>query len=95
MGELELRLVGADVHHALTDPAMSEISARADKVMSSSKGTVDANAIFRRTVLYNRRMMNTIATENIVIGALASIGVLVLLVMFVYVVRQMFSRKEE
>jgi hypothetical protein len=40
-------------------------------------------------------MMNTIATENIVIGALASIGVLVLLVMFVYVVRQMFSRKEE
>ena len=40
-------------------------------------------------------MMNAIATENIVIGALASIGVLVLIVMFVYVVRQMFSRKGE
>ena len=52
-------------------------------------------AISRRTVLYNGRMMNTIATENIVIVALASLGVLVLLVMFVYVVRQVFSRKEE
>jgi hypothetical protein len=39
--------------------------------------------------------MNTIATENIVIGALAGIGVIVLLVMFVYVVRQMFSQKGE
>jgi hypothetical protein len=39
--------------------------------------------------------MNTIATENIVIGVLAGIGVLVLLVMFVYVVRQMFSQKGE
>jgi len=39
--------------------------------------------------------MNTLATENIVIGTLASIGVLVLLVMFVYVVRQMFSQKGE
>jgi len=37
--------------------------------------------------------MNAIATENIVIGVLASIGVLVLLMMVVYVVRQMF-RKE-
>jgi hypothetical protein len=37
--------------------------------------------------------MNAIATENIVIGVLASIGVLVLFVMVVYVVRQMF-RKE-
>ena len=37
--------------------------------------------------------MNTIATENIVIGTLAGIGVLVLLVMFVYVVRQIL-RKE-
>jgi hypothetical protein len=37
--------------------------------------------------------MNAIATENIVIGVLASIGVLVLLVLVVYVVRQMF-RKE-
>jgi hypothetical protein len=39
--------------------------------------------------------MNTIATENIVIGTLAGIGVLVLLVMFVYVVRLMFSQKGE
>lgn len=39
--------------------------------------------------------MNTIATENIVIGTLAGIGVIVLVVMFVYVVRQMFSQKGE
>jgi hypothetical protein len=39
--------------------------------------------------------MNTSATENIVIGVLAGIGVIVLLVMFVYVVRQMFSQKGE
>jgi hypothetical protein len=39
--------------------------------------------------------MNTIAAENIVIGTLAGIGVIVLLVMFVYVVRQMFSQKGE
>jgi len=46
-------------------------------------------------MLYNGPVMNTIATENIVIGTLAGIGVIVLLVMFVYVVRQMFSQKEE
>ena len=39
--------------------------------------------------------MNTTATENIVIGTLAGIGVLVLLVMVVYVIRQMFSQKGE
>jgi len=39
--------------------------------------------------------MNTIATENIVIGTLAGIGVLVLLVKVVYLVRQMFSQKGE
>ena len=39
--------------------------------------------------------MNTIATENIVIGALAGIGVLVLLVMVVYLVRQILSQKGE
>jgi hypothetical protein len=39
--------------------------------------------------------MNAIATENIVIGTLAGIGVIVLLVMFVYVVRQIFSQKGE
>ena len=37
--------------------------------------------------------MKTIATENIVIGVLASIGVLVLLVMFGYLVKQIL-RKE-
>jgi hypothetical protein len=37
--------------------------------------------------------MNAIATENIVIGVLASIGVLVLIVMVVYVVRQMFKKE--
>ena len=35
------------------------------------------------------------ATENIVIVVLASIGVVVLLVMFVYVVKQMFGQKGE
>ena len=36
--------------------------------------------------------MKAIATENIVIGTLAGIGVLVLLVMFVYVVKQIMER---
>jgi hypothetical protein len=44
-------------------------------------------------VLYNGPVIKTIATENIVIGTLAGIGVLVLLVMFVYVVRQMFKKE--
>jgi hypothetical protein len=35
------------------------------------------------------------ATENIVIVVLVSIGVVVLLVMFVYVVKQMFGQKGE
>ena len=38
--------------------------------------------------------MNPTATENIVIGTLAGIGVLVLMVMFVYLVRQIM-RKEQ
>jgi hypothetical protein len=38
-------------------------------------------------------MMNAIETENIVIGVLAGIGLIVLIVMFVYVVKQMM--KEE
>jgi len=33
-------------------------------------------------------MMKTIATENIVIGTLAGIGLVVLLVLFVYVVKR-------
>ena len=46
-------------------------------------------------MLYNGPVMKVIATENIIIGTLAGIGVIVLLVMFVYVVRQMFSQKGE
>lgn len=38
--------------------------------------------------------MKEIATENIVIGLLASIGVVVLIVVFVYVVRQVLMRKD-
>jgi len=37
--------------------------------------------------------MEPVETENLVIGALAVIGVLVLLVMFVYVVRQVFKKE--
>jgi hypothetical protein len=37
--------------------------------------------------------METVETENLVIGALAGIGVLVLLLMFVYVVRQVFKKE--
>jgi hypothetical protein len=37
--------------------------------------------------------METIGVENIVIGALAGIGVLVLLVLFVYVVRQVLKKE--
>ena len=39
--------------------------------------------------------MREIATENIVIGVLASIGDMVLIVVFVYVVKQMFTQKGE
>ncbi len=38
--------------------------------------------------------MAEMATENIVIGVLASIGVVVLIVVFAYVVKQVLSRKE-
>ncbi|HSS29873.1 MAG TPA: hypothetical protein VN657_11715 [Nitrospiraceae bacterium] len=40
-------------------------------------------------------MIKAIATENLVIVVLTSIGVVVLLVMFVYVVKQMFGQKGE
>lgn len=39
--------------------------------------------------------MREIATENIVIGVLASIGVMVLIVVFVYVLKQLFGQKGE
>jgi flagellar biogenesis protein FliO len=38
--------------------------------------------------------MKELATENIAIGVLASIGVLVLIVVFIYVVRQVITRKD-
>ena len=44
-------------------------------------------------MLYNGPVMNTGATGNIVIGTLAGIGVLVLLVMFVYVVKQIMRNE--
>jgi hypothetical protein len=43
---------------------------------------------------YNGPVMKAIATENLVIGTLAGIGIIVLLVLFVYVVKQIM-RKEE
>ena len=44
-------------------------------------------------MLYNGPVMNTIATGNIVIGTLAGIGVLVLLVMFVYIVKRIMREE--
>lgn len=38
--------------------------------------------------------MQGIATENIVIGVLASLGVVVLIVLFVYVLKQVLLRKD-
>ncbi len=38
--------------------------------------------------------MKEMATENLVIGVLAGLGVLVLLVLFVYVVKQIILRKD-
>lgn len=38
--------------------------------------------------------MKEVATENIVIGVLAAIGVVVLLVLFIYVVKQIIWRKD-
>ena len=38
--------------------------------------------------------MHAMATENIVIGILAMLGVVVLIIVFVYVVRQVLFRKD-
>lgn len=38
--------------------------------------------------------MGEIAIENLVIGALAGLGVVVLIVLFVYVVKQIILRKD-
>lgn len=39
-------------------------------------------------------VMREIATENLVIGVLAGLGVVVLIVLFVYVVKQILVRKD-
>lgn len=44
-------------------------------------------------MLYNGPVMKAIATENIVIGTLAGIGVIALLVMFVYVVKRIMREE--
>ena len=44
-------------------------------------------------MLYNGPVMKVIATENIVIGTLAGIGVVVLLVMFVYIVKRIMREE--
>ena len=44
-------------------------------------------------MLYNGPVIKTIATENIVIGVLAGIGLVVLLVMFVYVVKRIMRNE--
>jgi hypothetical protein len=44
-------------------------------------------------MLYTGPMMNAIATENVVIGTLAGIGVIVLLVMFVFIVKRIMREE--
>ena len=44
-------------------------------------------------MLYNGSVMKTIATENIVIGVLVGIGVVVLLVLFVYVMKRIMREE--
>ncbi len=44
-------------------------------------------------MLYTGPMMNAIATENIVIGTLAGMGVIVLLVMFVFIVKRIMREE--
>jgi hypothetical protein len=44
-------------------------------------------------MLYNGPVMKAIATENIVIGALAGIGVIALLVMFVFIVKRIMREE--
>jgi hypothetical protein len=52
------------------------------------------NILRAKSRCYNGPAMKELATENIVIGVLASIGVLVLIVVFIYVVRQVITRKD-
>ena len=44
-------------------------------------------------MLYNGPVMNPTSTENIVIGTLAGIGVIVLLVMFVFIVKRIMREE--
>jgi hypothetical protein len=44
-------------------------------------------------MLYNGAMIHAIATENIVIGTLAGIGVIVLVVMVVFVVKRIMREE--
>jgi hypothetical protein len=44
-------------------------------------------------VLYNGAVSNVVATENIVIGILAGIGVIVLVVMVVFVVKRIMREE--
>lgn len=45
-------------------------------------------------MLYNGAAVKEMATENIVIGALAVVGVVVLIILFIYVVKQIILRKD-
>lgn len=44
-------------------------------------------------MLYNGPVMKAIATESIVIGTLAGIGVIALLVMFVFIVKRIMREE--
>jgi hypothetical protein len=44
-------------------------------------------------MLYNGAVLNVVATENIVIGTLAGIGVIVLVVMVVFVVKRIMREE--
>ncbi|MBX3320261.1 MAG: hypothetical protein KF890_10310 [Nitrospira sp.] len=43
---------------------------------------------------YNGRVMKDMVTGDLIVGVLAALGVVVLLVMFVYVVKQIILRKD-
>lgn len=54
----------------------------------------NVSAVISIMLRYNGCVMGEIATENLVIGALAGLGVVVLIVLFVYVVKQIILRKD-
>lgn len=73
-------------------------AARGTKRLGASGWAGENNGLFEHPAgqarCYNGPAMKELATENIAIGVLASIGVLVLIVMFIYVVRQIITRKD-